>query len=572
MTGEAAPGRGIRQARPVVVPEQGIRELVSSDDAALIASGLDAAMRLRIPWGQAATSEVRRLAVGMCIWLGLDEADQRLVELAATLRDVGMLALPDGVLRPPARLSSRQRAVVCQHPVLGAELLDTLAGLQATAALVRSHHERWDGAGYPDRLAGEATPLLSRVIATADALVTTATEQAHDLPLDVDRVRAQAPRLRGRQCEPLMVDAVLAVLDDGPSAGTIPPHPRAPAPGRRARARTDHRCSGLVAALRALEQLPAFTPSCDRALHAARTPGTAARDLTIAVEGSTGLTVAVLKAAQLVNGGRGIANVPDAIRLLGYRRTSETIAAVPRVPFPAQTAETALLHQVCIHGQAVARAAQRIASEIRLAHSDDLIAAALLHDVGKLLVARLLGPGRRVPVAHAISDQRRIARERHDLGLDHADLGALLIERWGLAAPLAAAVGGHHSDDTPSTTGALVWLADLVARDSDGHAVDRRAMLRLADAAGLSARALWTVLFDQPQAGAPRRRPESSPLSPRETEALRQLAMGRVYKEIAADLGIATSTVRSSLHSAYGKLGVTNRAHAVLLATEMGWI
>lgn len=213
MTGHAAPGRGTRPTRPTP-PARHSQELAWSDGAALIASGLEAALCLRIPWAQAATSEVRRLAVGMCVWLGLDERDRRLVELCATLRDVGMLALPDSVLRPPVTLSSQQRAVVGRHPVIGAEMLDTLAGLESTSAIVRSHHERWDGTGYPDGLAGEATPLLSRVIATADAFVATATEQTRDLPLDADLAHARAPQLRGTQCEPLMVDALLTVLDD----------------------------------------------------------------------------------------------------------------------------------------------------------------------------------------------------------------------------------------------------------------------------------------------------------------------------------------------------------------------
>jgi DNA-binding NarL/FixJ family response regulator len=113
----------------------------------------------------------------------------------------------------------------------------------------------------------------------------------------------------------------------------------------------------------------------------------------------------------------------------------------------------------------------------------------------------------------------------------------------------------------------------MVAHDAQGDTVDRNNMLRLAHVCGMSATALRDVLFDLPRSGgSQRRRAESSPLSDRETATLRILAEGKVYKTIALELGVATSTVRSHLHSVYAKLGVDDRAQAVLRATEMGWI
>jgi DNA-binding NarL/FixJ family response regulator len=165
-----------------------------------------------------------------------------------------------------------------------------------------------------------------------------------------------------------------------------------------------------------------------------------------------------------------------------------------------------------------------------------------------------------------------VQRERRDLRVDHAGLGGALVDRWGLPARLAHAVRDHHSADAPGEMATLVRLADMVARHSQGHPVDRQIMLHLANDSGLSVSALRTVLFDLPQSGSQRRRAEPSPLSKRETDALRQLAEGKLYKEIAATLGVSASTIRSHLHSAYAKLGVEDRAQAVLLATEMGWI
>jgi len=90
---------------------------------------------------------------------------------------------------------------------------------------------------------------------------------------------------------------------------------------------------------------------------------------------------------------------------------------------------------------------------------------------------------------------------------------------------------------------------------------------------GLSVEALRDVLFDLPHSGASQlRRADPSPLSTRESQVLHVLAQGKVYKVIGHELGLSTSTVRSHLHNTYEKLGVTDRAQAVLRATEMGWI
>ena len=113
----------------------------------------------------------------------------------------------------------------------------------------------------------------------------------------------------------------------------------------------------------------------------------------------------------------------------------------------------------------------------------------------------------------------------------------------------------------------------MVTHHVQGDVVNRATMLRLADACGLTAASLRDVLFDLPHSsGSDRRRAEPSPLSPRESAVLTLLAQGKVYKVIAAELDLSASTVRTHLHNTYAKLDVNDRAHAVLKATELGWI
>jgi putative nucleotidyltransferase with HDIG domain len=198
---------------------------------------------------------------------------------------------------------------------------------------------------------------------------------------------------------------------------------------------------------------------------------------------------------------------------------------------------------------------------------------ALLHDVGKLVLMHAY-PGYPESVHRdARTPEERITRERRELGVDHAVVGGVLARRWGLPKSIAASIERHHSDEIEGDA-ALVRLADILAHYVHGAAVSPADMLRVARTAGVGSGELRAVLFALPQASGvgKRRVVEACPLSARERDVLRLLAEGKVYKQIASDLTLSTSTVRTHLHNVYGKLGAVDRAQAVLIATERGWL
>jgi putative nucleotidyltransferase with HDIG domain len=329
---------------------------------------------------------------------------------------------------------------------------------------------------------------------------------------------------------------------------------------------------GISRVMAHVQDLPAFTPACDHALSALDAGNSGFTDLVAAIESDTGLIVAVMRRAQQINTRRVIANVPEAVTRLGCEDVRAVIDEVPRASFPWRTTQEALIQDVRVHGQAVALAADRLAAEVSFPERDDLFCAALLHDVGKLVFALAIGDANWCVDNRRATPEQRVREERRLATLDHACLGAVLAERWGLPEQLSEAISGHHRSDSEASITSLLRLADIVVHYSNGDAVDRRIMLRLAAILGVRGPALRDALFDMPQGGAPRKRAMPSPLSGRETAALRQLAAGKVYKDIAEDLGVATSTVRTHLHSVYAKLEVADRAQAVLRASEMGWI
>jgi putative nucleotidyltransferase with HDIG domain len=544
------------------------------DSAEWITAALEAVLKLRAPGLYASTPVVVQLAARVGRELELGRQSQQLLERSIRVRDIGMIALPDTVVLNTRTLAPSDWQLLNRHPILGAELLAGLGPAAIVAPIIRSHHERWDGEGYPDGHRGENIPVLSRVIAICDAFVAMASDRPYRRGIGTELALEQIRLERGTQFDPQITDTFLALLA-GIRRGTDVPHAAGAGlvtgsgvrPVRGQAPRVD-----LAGALADFDVVPVFAPAYDQLQAAIGDARSTVGAIIAATEGDTGLTIAVLRKAQAVAGRRGIASVSAAVEALSREQIQATISELPQVDFPWRTTPLELLlHRSRIHAQAVARAASRIARELGLPESDDLLTAALLHDIGKLVLSRL--GAEYSGAASTATPEDRVLEERRALGVDHASLGGTILRRWGLPGSLAGAVENHHTSDAGDETATYVRLADMLAHHAQGEVIDRSIMLSTAHACALSTKALRDVMFDLPHSGGSRRhRAEPSPLSSRETEVLARLAEGKVYKIIAVELGLAASTIRSHLQHIYVKLGVVDRAQAVLRATEMGWI
>jgi GAF domain-containing protein len=144
--------------------------------------------------------------------LELDEAALTELEFAARLHDVGKIQVPDAVLNKPGPLEPHENEVIRCHATWGAETLARIPGLEAVATVVRFHHERWDGAGYPDGLSGGRIPFGSRIIAVCDAYGAMTADRPYRAAMSaadaLDEIRAGA----GTQFDPAVVQALVEVL------------------------------------------------------------------------------------------------------------------------------------------------------------------------------------------------------------------------------------------------------------------------------------------------------------------------------------------------------------------------
>jgi HD-GYP domain-containing protein (c-di-GMP phosphodiesterase class II) len=145
---------------------------------------------------------------------GIDIAATPEMEFGFLLHDVGKVAVPDAILFKEDRLDSEEFALIARHPLIGWEILRDVDFLGEAKLVVRHHHERWDGDGYPDRLAGEDIPLAARIFAVADTLDALTTDRPYRPASSWDIARTEIRSAAGTQFDPAVVDAFEDVGDE----------------------------------------------------------------------------------------------------------------------------------------------------------------------------------------------------------------------------------------------------------------------------------------------------------------------------------------------------------------------
>jgi HD-GYP domain-containing protein (c-di-GMP phosphodiesterase class II) len=152
------------------------------------------------------------LVLGVADVLGLSPDDRRDAEFVALLHDVGKIRIPSEIINKPGPLDAEERAIIETHTIEGERMLEQVGGLIGhVGELVRSCHERWDGGGYPDGLAGEDIPLIARIVCACDAYSAMTTDRSYRKALGRDEALDELRRCAGTHFDPQVVDAILRV-------------------------------------------------------------------------------------------------------------------------------------------------------------------------------------------------------------------------------------------------------------------------------------------------------------------------------------------------------------------------
>src|SRR5213079_2853411 len=133
------------------------------------------------------------------------------LQVGTPLHDVGKIGIEDAILRKPERLTPEEFELMKSHTVKGAAILEPVPDLAPVIPIVRSHHERWDGQGYPDGLKGEAIPRLARIVAVADAYDAMTSDRPYRKGMSPEVAFAEVEKQKGRQFDPKCAEAFLII-------------------------------------------------------------------------------------------------------------------------------------------------------------------------------------------------------------------------------------------------------------------------------------------------------------------------------------------------------------------------
>ena len=204
----------VRLARADVAELSEFRRVASGADRIArfrAAASLARAVDSRDAYTGSHSERVANLAAEIATRLGLPAEEVELTRLAGSLHDLGKLAIPEEILRKPAALSDAERLVLERHPQIGYRMLESL-GVDPIAYWVLHHHERWDGSGYPDGLAGDRIPLGARIIFVSDAFDAMTSDRIYRDSLSFEDAVAEVERCAGSQFDPEVVHAFLACV------------------------------------------------------------------------------------------------------------------------------------------------------------------------------------------------------------------------------------------------------------------------------------------------------------------------------------------------------------------------
>jgi putative nucleotidyltransferase with HDIG domain len=179
-------------------------------------ASLNATVDARDPYTAGHSARVQRIALAVAEELGIPRSRLEAIRYGSLFHDIGKIAVPDAILSKPGGLTPGEYEVIKRHPADGADIVSKLGSLREAVPLIRHHHERWDGHGYPDRLCGEAIPLEACIVGLADAWDAMTSDRPYRPALSIEDATAEVRAARGSQFAPAIVDAFFAALRHRP--------------------------------------------------------------------------------------------------------------------------------------------------------------------------------------------------------------------------------------------------------------------------------------------------------------------------------------------------------------------
>jgi putative nucleotidyltransferase with HDIG domain len=167
------------------------------------------AVELRDPYTGGHTVRVTEYSMLLGTQLELSREDMELIRVGTPLHDIGKIGIDDAILRKPGKLTAQEFEIMKSHTTKGAKILEQVGDLSSVIPIVRSHHERWDGFGYPDGLAGENIPRLARIVGVCDAFDAMTSDRPYRQGMPAEAAFAEVEKQKAKQFDPEVADVFL---------------------------------------------------------------------------------------------------------------------------------------------------------------------------------------------------------------------------------------------------------------------------------------------------------------------------------------------------------------------------
>jgi putative two-component system response regulator len=151
----------------------------------------------------------------LAVAIGLSSAQVKAIRFGGLLHDIGKISIDDAILRKPGKLTEEEYAQIKRHPEYGARIIQAMRFAGDVGPIIRHHHERWDGKGYPTGLAGEEIPIGARIVAIVDAYDAMMTDRPYRSSLGLDETMRRMREGRGREWDPVLLDRFIKLIEDG---------------------------------------------------------------------------------------------------------------------------------------------------------------------------------------------------------------------------------------------------------------------------------------------------------------------------------------------------------------------
>jgi len=196
----------------VALKDAGVSQALEDPDLQVLAT-VGAAAEIKDRYIRGHPERTSEVAVALAEKMGLSPERVRAIRIAGLLHDIGKVTVSEGILNKPGKLTRREFASIKEHPIVGATLVSQVKGFERLAAIIRHHHERFDGRGYPDGLAGEDIPPEARILSVVDVFDALTHQRSYRKALSKEEAIAELQRGAGTQFDPLVLKAFLALVN-----------------------------------------------------------------------------------------------------------------------------------------------------------------------------------------------------------------------------------------------------------------------------------------------------------------------------------------------------------------------